>query len=94
MNIEFTQRFKKEYYQLAENSNLAELLSTYIDIAGSAKNLSRLPNLKKLNGFKNYYRLKLGKAKIGLKIAENTLIFATFEQKNDISKKFITSPAF
>ena len=47
-----------------------------------------LPNLKKLKGAKNYFRLKLGDYRIGLTLENNIVIFVRFLDRKDIYKYF------
>lgn len=53
MNVEFTRRFQKDFYQLSKNNNLAFLLDRVIENVSDAKNISEIKNLKKLHGFKS-----------------------------------------
>lgn len=88
MNVEFTRRFQKDFYRLSKNNNLAKLLDVVIENVVTANNLADIKNLKKLTGFKVYYRIKVGTFRIGVKIEKETVIFAAFEHRKDIYKKF------
>ena len=88
MNVEFTRRFQKDFYQLSKNNNLAKLLDAVIENVVNASKLSDIKNLKKLQGFKIYYRIRLGTFRIGVKIEKDTVIFAAFDKRKDIYKNF------
>jgi mRNA interferase RelE/StbE len=88
MNIEFTKRFQKEFRKLANNSNLAELLNNAIENVSNAKTISEIKNLKKMAGYKEYYRIRLGTYRIGVKIVNSTVIFSVFDHRKDIYKQF------
>ena len=47
MNIEFTKRFRKEFHQLANISNLASLVNHSINNILEAKTINEIKNLKK-----------------------------------------------
>lgn len=49
---------------------------------------SEIKNLKKLKGYKNYFRIRLGDYRIGIQITENKIIFAAFDKRADIYKYF------
>jgi mRNA interferase RelE/StbE len=53
-----------------------------------ADSLSDLPNLTKLKGAKNYFRLKLGDYRIGLALEDDTVAFVRFLDRKDIYKYF------
>lgn len=88
MNVEFTRRFQKDFYHLSKNNNLAKLLDTVIENVVNASKTSDIKNLKKLQGFKIYYRIRVGTFRIGVKIEKDTVIFAAFDNRKDIYKKF------
>ena len=54
----------------------------------SVKKLSQIKNLKKLLGYDNYYRIRLGDYRIGIKIENDIVYFVTFEHRKDIYKSF------
>ncbi len=88
MNVEFSRRFQKDFNRLSKNNNLANLLDAAIENVNNATEISDIKNLKKLNGFKVYYRIRIGTFRIGLKIENDTAVFAAFEHRKDIYKKF------
>lgn len=59
-----------------------------IENVEAAKRLSDVRNLKKLKGFKHYYRIRLGDYRIGIERTGNKLAFITILQRKDIYKKF------
>jgi mRNA interferase RelE/StbE len=67
---------------------LLQRVKESIEAVESAKSLNSLPNLKKLRGPKNYFRLKLGDYRIGLALENNTIVFVRFLNRKDIYKYF------
>ncbi|MCF8308850.1 MAG: type II toxin-antitoxin system RelE/ParE family toxin [Bacteroidales bacterium] len=47
-----------------------------------------MPNLKKLKGYKDYYRIRLSDYRIGIQIKDDTVFFVVFGHRKDIYKKF------
>ena len=53
-----------------------------------AETLRDIPNLKKLKGHKSAYRIRIGDFRIGLYINGDTAIFADFDHRKDIYKRY------
>lgn len=87
MNFEITKRFEKEFKLLSKGTNLASSLNAVIDNVLSARKISDIKNIKKLSGYKIYYRIRVGKYRAGIKIENDTVIFAVFDYRKDIYKK-------
>jgi len=60
MKIEFLSKFSKDLDKILDISVLSSVEELILEIE-SAKNINELQNIKKLVGFKNVYRIKLGK---------------------------------
>ncbi len=88
MNIEFTKRFQKEFRKLANIRNLAKLVNNAIENVLNVKTVSEIKNLQKMTGYKNYYRIRIGSYRIGVKIVNDTVIFSAFDHRKDIYKHF------
>ncbi|NTW34400.1 MAG: type II toxin-antitoxin system RelE/ParE family toxin [Bacteroidetes bacterium] len=88
MNVEFTKHFRKEFHHLSNIGNLAELVNNSIENILNAKTVSEIKNLKKMSGYKDYYRLRIGSYRIGVKILNSTVIFSVFDHRKDIYKRF------
>jgi len=54
----------------------------------ASESLNDFANLKKLTGYKNSYRIRLGSYRIGIVIEDKTVIFAAFDHRADIYKYF------
>ena len=88
MIIEFTKRFRKDFKQIADVSGLAPSLERTIDNILRAKNISEIKNLKKLTGYKVYFRVRIGDYRIGLKIENDAVIFSAIQHRKNIYKNF------
>jgi mRNA interferase RelE/StbE len=88
MNVEFTTKFKKQYDQLNRQPDVSASLLKIIDMMQQASSISEIKNSKKLAGYTKCYRIRVGNYRIGLKIEEDTVIFAAFAHRNDICKQF------
>ena len=54
----------------------------------SATSLSDLQNVKKLEGYTTYYRIRVGEYRIGIEVLEGQVIFVCFMNRKDIYRYF------
>jgi mRNA interferase RelE/StbE len=54
----------------------------------SANSLSDLQNVKKLEGYTTYYRIRVGEYRIGIEVLEGQVIFVCFLNRKDIYRYF------
>ncbi len=88
MNVEFDKSFLKSLGK-AKDKNILRKIEDAIINCESVNSLDEIKNLKKLSGFKNYYRIKIGVYRIGFELIDkNTLRFIIFTHRKDIYKKF------
>ena len=87
MQIEFTRKFKKQIESLNDRTIRLKVLSI-IDAVVVAEKMVDFPNLKKLAGYKNQYRIRLGNYRIGISINDQTVIFAALDHRSNIYKYF------
>ena len=88
MIIEFDKSFEKSLEKLKNKSLFQKIEKVIIDFE-NAKSLTDLPNVKKLTGYKFYYRLRIGEYRLGFeKISENTFRFIIVVHRKDIYKTF------
>lgn len=66
---------------------ISEVLAIYNQV-GNAKNLKDISNLKKLSGYKNVYRIRVGEYRIGLYVEEDTIVFARILPRKEIYRFF------
>ncbi|MDI6770322.1 MAG: type II toxin-antitoxin system RelE/ParE family toxin [Anaerolineales bacterium] len=54
----------------------------------SAASLTDLQNVKKLEGYTTYYRIRVGEYRIGIEVLEGQVIFVCFLNRKDIYRYF------
>lgn len=64
-----------------------QLLEVISEVENS-KNLSEIEHVKKLRGVENYYRIRIGDYRLGLKVENNIVIFVRFLDRKDIYRYF------
>ncbi len=88
MIIEYDKSFEKSLEKLKNKSLFQKIEKTIIEFE-NAKSLYELSDIKKLKGYKFYYRVKIGEYRLGFeKINENTLRFIIIAHRKDIYKLF------
>lgn len=84
--------FDKSFLKILEKVNNPKLFSKVEKIILSLENaehLNKLSGIKKLSGFKNYYRIKIGEYRLGMeKINKQTIRFILIAHRKDIYKRF------
>ena len=87
MQVLFTNQFLKDIRKIKDN-RLANNLEEVILSIKISPNISDIKNLKKLKGYHNVYRVRIGDYRIGLIITSNTVEFCCFMNRKDIYKYF------
>lgn len=88
MIIEFDKSFEKSLIKVKEKT-LFDKFELLIETIEKAEKISEIKNVKKLTGFKNYYRIRIGDFRLGFeKINDNTIRFITVARRKDIYSIF------
>lgn len=87
MKVEFKKSFLKELQRL-RNKSLKNSIAACIVQVEAADSISQIKNIKKLSGYDDYYRIRTGDYRIGLKVELNIVYFVVFEHRKDIYKRF------
>ncbi len=87
MVVTFDKSFSKSLDKL-HNELVLKNTAKAIEKCEKAISLSEISSLKKLKGFKNFYRIKIGDYRIGLEIENNVIDFITIAHRKDIYNVF------
>jgi mRNA interferase RelE/StbE len=88
MKIIFDKSFHKSLDQKLPR-HIARQLNVVIDDLESANDIYQIAGVKKLSGFKNYYRLRLGDYRLGLELENKyTVRIIIICHRKDIYKQF------
>jgi mRNA interferase RelE/StbE len=87
VQVSFNKRFLKDLSEvpLKARSKVEELVFEEIP---SYSTISQIQNLKKLKGFKEFYRIRFGDYRIGIKIINDELSFERILHRKEIYKLF------
>jgi len=77
MKVSFDQSFQKSISKL-KNKQVAQRIIKLIDQLEKAEKLTEISNVKKLKGFQNYYRIRIGDYRLVLEQVEKEWILLIF----------------
>ena len=87
MKVDFRDSFAKDLKGVKEKGLLGRVREI-VEAVEKANSLAELPNLKKLKGGGNYFRVRIGDYRIGVALESDTVIFVRFLNRKDIYKYF------
>jgi mRNA interferase RelE/StbE len=83
MKTEFKASFLKAVKKIKDDQLKADIVDA-INNVESVQNLNQIVNLKKLRGYKQYYRIRIGDYRIGIKLEANTIFFVEVDHRKNI----------
>ncbi|HEX7583121.1 MAG TPA: type II toxin-antitoxin system RelE/ParE family toxin [Prolixibacteraceae bacterium] len=87
MKTEFLKQFYKDLDKIPSQSTLKDINDSIINVE-EALLLHDIRSLKKLTGYKNVYRIKIGNYRIGVFIDNSIVEFARVVHRKDIYRVF------
>ena len=87
MHILFERSFERDLKKI-RNKRLLKQVRDAIHQVEAAAELSGVTNLKKLQGFDSYYRIRIGDYRIGIELSEGKVIFVRLLARKDIYRYF------
>lgn len=87
MKVVFLKEFEKALAKI-KDLKPAQTIQLVIQSLEQSPNLSSLSNIKKLQGHKSAYRLRIGSYRIGFFFLNGVITFAAFDNGKDIYKNF------
>ena len=88
MNVEFSKSFDKQTSRITHKI-LLKRLGNIIKKVIESDSLNKIPNLKPIVGYPDYFRIRLGDYRIGISLEEETVWFHFFGKRDESTyKKF------
>jgi mRNA interferase RelE/StbE len=88
MKVEFDKSFEKSLCKIRNKALYPKIESIILEFE-KVKTVNEIQNVKKLTGFRNYYRIRLGDYRIGIEtIDKNTIRFILIAHRNEIYRYF------
>ncbi len=88
MNVEFDKSFEKSLDRIRVKA-LYQKIGRVVKECESADKIGNISNIKKLSGFRDYYRIRIGEYRMGFELMdENTIRFIIIAHRKDIYRYF------
>lgn len=87
MELLYAKRFSKDLDSIQKEPTRKALLKA-IKAMKEADSISQIKAVKKIEGYQDYYRIRIGEYRLGIKIAGNTVELIRFLHRKDIYKRF------
>lgn len=87
MNVRIDKSFEKDTDKI-KDVRLLNKIALVIEYCIAVKTIQEIQHCKKLSGYKNYYRIKLGLYRIGVRFENEELLFERILHRKDIYKNF------
>ncbi len=87
MEVEIKKKFLKELSKLP--NEYADTIEKFIfDKLPTYDNLSEIGKVEKMTGYKNYFKIRFGDYRVGIKKENNTIIVEIVKHRKEIYKYF------
>jgi len=87
MKVLFEKSFGRDLKKIKDKRLLKQVQET-IDQVEIAASIGDVSNVKKMQGFDAYYRIRVGDYRIGIEMFEGQVIFVCFLNRKDIYRYF------
>jgi mRNA interferase RelE/StbE len=87
MIVVVLRQFQKDLQKQTSTELNNEVLSL-IELLEEANSIRELSNVKKMKGFSNYYRIRIGDYRVGCRVEKNTIELMRLAHRKDIYSIF------
>jgi mRNA interferase RelE/StbE len=87
MKVEFLKSFSKDLDSL-QSKSVKHSLIRIIELLEKSEDLNKIQNIKKLKGFRNAYRIRIGDYRLGFFLENSGVQLARFLHRKDLYKLF------
>ena len=88
MKIFYTKKFSKDLDGIVNNIKLKNRLLQLFEQIKQLDSLTELDNVRKIRGYDDYYRIRIGDYRLGVKIKGNSIEMLRLLHRKDIYKRF------
>ncbi len=87
MNVEFRKSFENDLQKILD-AELLTRVQEIIEQVEKAENLTKIRNIKKLKGEEEYYRIRVGDYRLGIKVNDGIVSFVRILHRKEIYRYF------
>ena len=88
MELLYAKRFSKDVDKIQTETSTKRSLLKVIEKIRKAGSPSEINGIRKIEGYKDYYRLKAGEYRLGIKVKRNRVELIRFLHRKDIYRRF------
>ena len=87
MNVAFEASFARDLKHIRDNP-LLRRVQQVIEAIKAAPGIGAVQDLKKMQGYDTFYRIRLGDYRIGIEVVADQVIFVRFLHRKDVYRYF------
>ena len=87
MKVRYDESFSRDIKKLRNKLIIEQLRNVIIGLK-EAGTLTEIRHLKKLEGYSNYYRIRINQYRLGMEIEHGTITILRFLHRKDIYRNF------
>ena len=87
MNIEFKKSFEKDLLKILDADLLTKIKKIIVEVE-QAEKLTEVRNIKKLKGEENYYHIRVGDYRLGIKVNDGMVSLVRILHRKEIYRYF------
>jgi mRNA-degrading endonuclease RelE of RelBE toxin-antitoxin system len=88
MEVEYKPSFIKDFNKIKNRKEQEEIYNICFKDIAAITHLSEIRNLKKIKGYENYFRIRKGDYRIGLKYDGDKIVFMRVLRRDHIYRYF------
>ncbi len=88
MKLLYGKQFSRDLDSIQHDAKTKKRLMELISSIRNAESPHDLKNIKKIEGYSDYYRIRTGNYRLGIKITENRVELIRFLHRKDIYRMF------
>ncbi len=88
MELLYAKKFSKDVDAIRKKAKIKKALLKVIEKIREAGSLGEVKEVRKIEGYQKYYRIKLGDYRLGIKVTKNRIELIRFLHRKDIYRRF------
>ncbi|MFH0788652.1 MAG: type II toxin-antitoxin system RelE/ParE family toxin [Pseudomonadota bacterium] len=88
MKVLYTKSFDKDLESIQHDADIKQRLTSLIEDLKKLENIYEIKTIKKIEGYPNYFRIKISDFRLGFKVVNNELELIRFLHRKDIYRRF------
>jgi len=88
MELIYGKRFSKDLDAIQHEAKVKKALLELIERIRAADSLGDLKDVRKIEGYQGYFRIKVGDFRLGIKTEKNRIALIRFLHRKDIYRRF------